>query len=372
MTLAIEDILNEPFSAVIDGKFITTDYNEIIDNNQFTLPKIYYQNEEYKTEPLPDYLKPDYEKNKEKTYFEILEEKGTILISITGLGQITDIYSAFPWWQTSADNEIYNFFIENAIDIDVIENIFIIKAKNPATGAIHLLFEGIKFNPLTNKFEQLFTNKQAIFFNNENPLIKASYFDAFNYKSFELINPAFFSGNANICDKGSDIFYIEKLHKCYFAVMNVSISEKYVDGTKIEFPVYYPDIYEIDLINFTVKKYYFHTEEQKAESFQIPSSLFKNGSVMIQKAGNPCLTYSFDTNTFMLSYVLYDVNMCPYVYKHFFQLSVSGVELFGEIDPDSLDSTVYSPAFTGQESVITPGDKTTTLYLNFNTNFIVS
>lgn len=372
LTLAIEDILNEPFSAVIDGKFITTDYNEIIDNSQFTLPKIYYQNEEYKTEPLPDHLKPDYEKNKEKTYFEILEEKGTILISITGLGQITDIYSAFPWWQTSADNEIYNFFIENAIDIDVIENIFIIKAKNPTTGAIHLLFEGIKFNPLTNKFEQLFTNKQAIFFNNENPLIKASYFDAFNYKSFELINPAFFSGNANICDKGSDIFYIEKLHKCYFAVMNVSISEKYVDGTKIEFPVYYPDIYEIDLINFTVKKYYFHTEEQKAESFQIPSSLFKNGSVMIQKAGNPCLTYSFDTNTFMLSYVLYDVNMCPYVYKHFFQLSVSGVELFGEIDPDSLDSTVYSPAFTGQESVITPGDKTTTLYLNFNTNFIVS
>ena len=93
---------------------------------------------------------------------------------------------------------------------------------------------------------------------------------------------------------------------------------------------------------------------------------------MIQKAGNPCLTYSFDTNTFMLSYVLYDVNMCPYVYKHFFQLSVSGVELFREIDPDSLDSTVYSPAFTGQESVITPGDKTTTLYLNFNTNFIVS
>lgn len=75
MTLAIEDILNEPFSAVIDGKFITTDYNEIIDNNQFTLPKIYYQNEEYKTEPLPDYLKPDYEKIRKRLILKFLKKK---------------------------------------------------------------------------------------------------------------------------------------------------------------------------------------------------------------------------------------------------------------------------------------------------------
>lgn len=75
LTLAIEGILNEPFSAVIDGKFITTDYNEIIDNNQFTLPKIYYQNEEYKTEPLPDYLKPDYEKIRKRLILKFLKKR---------------------------------------------------------------------------------------------------------------------------------------------------------------------------------------------------------------------------------------------------------------------------------------------------------
>jgi hypothetical protein len=140
--------------------------------------------------------------------------------------------------------------------------------------------------------------------------------------------------------------------------------------------IYYPDIYEIDLANFLCKKFYFWEynalNEQQIESFKIPDSLYVDGYSVIQKAGTPYLTYCADTNTFMCSYTVYDVNQCAYVYKHFFRLGLNGVDYYGEIDSVTVDSTVYGPKNTGEVSVISPEDKDVVLYLNFDTNLVVS
>lgn len=377
LSLSVVSIQDELGTAFIDCGTFDTNYNllESYDSNN-GIPKVLYLNNDFESKLVDDSLKPNYEQNKEKTYFEIEKEKGEIYVSIPSLQKTLPLKNVFTWWETDIDKEIYEFYLNNVVDIDIVENIFIIKAINPETGAIHLLFEGIEFNNITNTFKQKFTNKQTIFFHNENARARSTYYNAFNYKTFELFEPTFFEGNENICDKGSNIFYVEKLHKCYFAIMNTSLATKTINGETISYPIYYPDIYEINLVDFSCKKYYFSQNdsqnEQQAESFKIPDTLYKDGAVMIQKAGTPYLTYSFDTNTFMLTYVVYDINQCPYVYKHFFQLSISGVEYYGEIDSNSLDSTVYSPSFTGEATVITPGDKNNVLNLNFNTNYIVS
>lgn len=377
LSLSVHLIKDETGTAFVDGGTFDTDYGsfETYDTNN-GIPKVLYLGDEFASELIDDSFKPNYEENKKKTYFEIENKIGEIYVSIPSLQKTLPIREVFTWWETDVDKEIYNFYLNNVVDIDIIENVFIIKAINPETGGIHLLFEGVEFNVATNTFEQKFTNKQTIFFHNENSRLRSTYYNAFNCRTFRDFIPAFFEGNENICDKGSNIFYVEKLHKCYFAVMNVSIASKEVNGETITYPIYYPDIYEIDLINFSCKKYYFTQNnaqnEQQAESFKIPDTLYREGAVMIQKGGTPYLTYSFDSNTFMLTYVVYDINHCPYVYKHFFQLSINGVEYYGEIDSNSLDSTVYNPSFTGEASIITPGDKNNVLNLNFNTNYIIS
>lgn len=373
-SLSVESISEELGTAIIDGGDFDTNYNslESYDSNG-TIPKVLYINNIFES-TLVDSNLPDYEKNKEQSYFDISTKPGKIYVSIPSLQTILPLKDVFTWWSSSPDKAYYDFFIENAVEIDILENIFIIKAINPTNGSIHLLFEGIEFDNINNSFKQKFINKQSIFFTNEDIRIRSLFYDAFNYKTFNSVNSVFFSNNQNIFDKGSNIFYVEKLHKCYFSVMNIMTINKVINGINISYPILYPDVYEINLLTFSCKKYTFNKDNlQLSESFKIPDSLYNSdSSVIIQKAGTPYLTYSFDTNTFMLTYVVYDQNLCPYVYKHFFQLSLNAVDYYGEIDTNSLDSTIYSPAFIGEASVINPGDTDHTLNLKFSTNYIVS
>jgi hypothetical protein len=369
-------------AANVDGCSFETVYTEY-DSYDVGLdtPQVMYRVDDYASQILGSDDKPDYKANSELTFYDVEKKPGTIQVFVPTLQKSITIEEAFPWWKTSVDKEIYDFFVNNAVDIDLLENVFFIKAINPENGSVHYMFEAITFDESTSTFSQKFPNARTIFFHNEDLERSdetALYKDAFNIRTFNDLNPVHFEKNINIADKGSEVFYVERQNKAYFAVMNTKVVPKVVEraGTTIPMAIYYPDIYEIDLANFLCKKFYFWEynalNEQQIESFKIPDSLYVDGYSVIQKAGTPYLTYCADTNTFMCSYTVYDVNQCAYVYKHFFRLGLNGVDYYGEIDSVTVDSTVYGPKNTGEVSVISPEDKDVVLYLNFDTNLVVS
>lgn len=367
-SLDISTVFDQFGTALIDAGDFSTDYNNIPPYISDLIPKLNDIKQEYRSE-LENTM-PPYEDSKQKSYYDIKNEIGKLYISVLGLIDVSPIENLFSWWKTSQNWSIIQFFINNAIDIELLEDILIIKAKD-TDGSHHLMFEAFTFDAQNNTFKPKYLNKQPIFFTDKTVITQNS-FESFNSKSFQSAYPVFFEGNKNKFNKASDIFYVERQHKAYFAIMQVKLEDKVINGNISQMPILFPQIYEVDLVTFDCKKYIFPiNSEQRTESFKIPDSLYGTGYVSIEKLGTPCLTYSNDTNMFMLTYILYDLNLCPYVYKHYFRLSISGANLYGYIDEISLDSTLYSPAFSGQASVVSPGDSIS-LLLHFNTNIIVA
>lgn len=374
--LDIKTVFDVFDTALVDCRTFTSEISDDSDITVLDAPLYDIQQDQFKTELLSDNLNPDYSETSKLAYAEIKEKPGVVYIStINGTKSLT-LYEAFPWWKDSYYSEYYDFFVKNVHSMDLLENVIVLQAKNPETGAIRTMFDMISYNPITDSFEKPSTDIDPVFFWNDSPMARFSEFDAYNWKTFESIDDYYFSCNPNIFDLGSDIFYVEPHHKAYFAVMEVALKTKEVNGEDIKFPIYYPNIFEIDLKTLKCKKFYFYQiddrNEQQIESFQIPDTLYNIGSVVIQWATAPYISYSADVNMFMLTYVVYDVNGCPHIYKHYFRLSDSGTEYFAEIDTNSMDSTVYSPGTTGDISIITPEDNNIIRDLIFVTNYIVS
>lgn len=387
--LYIQDAQDDTNVVYVDGLSFDTNFNELT-NTEIDVQKFFDRNQEFDSSYIDEELNPKYSDSKDKTNIEIKEETGKIYVSIFGKNKSVPIEDVCPWMKNNTDNtdkfkHYYQDFIENPTNIDIIENTLIITAKNKDTNSTKVLFEQIEFDLENLQFKKKNKKINPVFFCIDDEMelelaatnINNPFKEAGNWRKLKDVDPEIFIDNDNIYNKMSPVFYVEKLHKCYIAIMETKIATKVINGFEIKFPIVTPNIYEIDLVNFGCKKYTFNRKdgenEQENESFRLPSTLYpETGTTGLLKVQKNYLTYSVDTNMFMLTYILYDVDNYPFIYKHFFRLEDSAAAYIGYIDDGSIDSTVYTPASSFITSIITPGDPEATLNFNFDTNKILS
>lgn len=309
------------------------------------------------------------------TYYDIEYKQGELFVSLGYDQQVLPIQDVLTWWANEKDNNYnnYQYFLANLYEFDIVENVIILKAKDKIDGKISLLFEKLNYSISENKFVK--AEETPIIFRSTDTNGNVNQFESFSIRTFSDFDSSYYGGNSNITDRGSNIFYVEGKHKCYFAVMQIKSLTFYIENIPVLCPVLYPDVYEIDLNQFNYKAYKFNfadeeVTKQVTESFRIPDTLFGLSAIAPHKLGNVCLSYSNVTDMFMLSYISYDLNMCPYVYKHFFTVN-GGTSIYnGEIDTLALESTIYHPVTTDAGDVINPGDEES-LRLTFDNNKII-
>lgn len=299
----------------------------------------------------------------EKSYYDLQKVNGKLYITRMGKPSML-IEDVFLHWKESVYSDYYQYFIDNMVEFDILENVLIIKAIDPDDGSIHKLFDIIEYDPLTDSFIRNKENHQPLFFHNDK-----TFGNCFNNITFDDVIPEQFLGNSNIVNKVSNIFYIESNHCCYFVEMHV---KNIIRGNKI-CPTIYPTLYEVNLTNLKTKLYQFELtdEEQVFESFHIPDNLYDEGITLINSIGELRLAFASDANEFALIYSVRDLNNALYVYKHLFKVNLNNNITAGKIDASTIDSTVYNAEGVGQMTPIYPGDPDS-INILFLTNNIVS
>lgn len=350
-------------SAIIDGATFDTIYAlyDVYNGNGSDFISL-AKNEKFESTLITaDPEKENYKEASEKTYYDVAEKIGKVYINIPGSNTVEEIENIFTWWfeNKNPNREKYIYFINNLVDIDIIENVLILKAQDNLSGKKSILFEPLNFDIITNKFIK--DDKDPVFFYTPAGRIVSEELNSFNTKTFEEVNEDYYSGNNNIYNKGSNLFYIENSHKCYIAIMNM----KLIQTGQYKTPTYYPDLYEINLKDLNVKKYSFDFDdmtvsEQCIESFSVPETLFANNTIVIQKVGEVTLSFSTLTNMFMLVYTVYDQNLSPYIFKQHFSISSDnnlnkGIK--GTIITENIESTLYGPGMTKGSDVLLPDYK---------------